>query len=131
MTFSKNIFPYCSLIIFISACTPKEDVGLARYFIKNNSDFDIAVKFEYIKSVSVDCDSCFVGKQSEKKSGNDSNFGHAPNPQETIKSIKVYKNDLLKINISAPYADTLFKNVKGEGVYDWDFFLEIENGDLN
>ena len=118
------------LSLLIWGCRPKEDVGLAQYFISNQSDYTIAVKCTYIQSVEVTCDSCTIGNHSENKLGQDANFGHAPHPNETIKTIKIYKNDTLKISLNTPYADSVFKNEKGSGEYDWNYKFTIENSDL-
>lgn len=121
---------YLLVTFGISSCITKEEVGLAQYFLDNQSVYDIHIRASYISSVMNTCDSCYVGKNTKILLGHDSNFGHAPQPSETIIKISVYRNDTLKKEFTQPIADSIWLKQKGENTYDYNYILEINNKDL-
>ena len=117
------------LLCFIS-CRPTEDVGLANYFIYNNSDYVLKIDGTFAPGVGKACDSCFAAKHVTMLLGYDSNFGHAPSPDEAVESISIIKNDTLKIMLSAPFGDTVWVSKKGEHPFDVNYIMEVRNEDV-
>lgn len=130
--FKRPVFILLTGFLLLAfSCKPVEEVGLAQYFIENNSDYTIIIQTHFVKSVVVNCDSCTINQHTSVLLGHDSNFGHAPNPDETIKQIRIYKNDTLKIIFDSPFGDSAWTAIKGINRYDYDFKLKLTDADLN
>ena len=103
---------------------------MASYYIDNQSDYSLQIAGEFIGSVDVSCDSCEVQPHSTILLGTDAAFGSAPRPDQTIKHVRIYKNDTLKLDIHSPYPDSVWMRKKGKNEYDSDFTLSIRTKDV-
>ena len=129
--FHPSTLTSCIFLLMLNfSCRPSEEVGVASYFIDNQSDYSLRIAGEFIGSVDVSCDSCEVQPHSTILLGTDAAFGAAPRPEETIKHLRIYKLDTLKLEVHPPYPDSLWMRKKGKNEYDSDFTLSIGNKDV-
>lgn len=115
----------------LTSCRIDGEVGVAKVYIQNSTNDPLKVEVAYRTTENNFCNSCIISASEHFLIGSQGDIGASPDPQKFISSIKIYRNDSLKISSLAPFDDLHLAFEKGEKKYDKNFTFTINSTDIH
>ncbi|MEP7264511.1 MAG: hypothetical protein ABI772_08435 [Bacteroidota bacterium] len=129
----KKLFSGLLLLVIsdLTACRIDGEVCVAKVYVQNSSSDNLKVEVVYNSTENNFCSSCTLSAGEHLLIGSKGDIGGSPFPQQFINSIKIYRNDSLKISSDAPFDNMHQTFEKGEKKYDKNFTFTIISTDIN
>jgi hypothetical protein len=125
---------YISALLFTTAflsCRIDGEVGVGKVFILNSTTDTLKIEADYYSGDNNFCNSCPLFPQQQLLIASRGDIGAAPPPQSIIQTLRIYRNDSLKIESPAPFSVLQQTQEKGPKKYDTNYTIVITSADIH